>query len=157
MRQIRVAEQALRVATDSYSQSHICRSCARQASRQFHTTSERDEQPWLKSLQESIFGKKKKKNAKDDGLVTPKITESERQEQQALRIKEKMLKTTGIEYEVARRVDPDTNKDYLPALTWDGLERVGSDAWAKKRSDQGEQYRGYAWMDGTNEATWAGI
>lgn len=48
----------------------------------------------------------------------------------------------GQVYRVARLIDPSSNKDYVPAETARGLERVGGEAWVKQRMDKGEKYTG---------------
>lgn len=48
----------------------------------------------------------------------------------------------GKEYVIAEVVDTYTHKDYVSSQTWDGLEKVGSEEWVRKRADIGEQYHG---------------
>lgn len=58
----------------------------------------------------------------------------------------------GKDYEVAAVVDESLNKEYVPATTWEGLERIGSEAWVRRGRDGGEMYYGYVllfvWLDG---------
>lgn len=143
MRRVRVASEALRLATEPSRQPYVCRSCMAQAARQFHTTSQRDaEVPFYQRMRETIFGKKtpEKKQKSSGEASSEEVSPEELREQYLQR---KTVTQNGVEYEVARRVDPAKRKDYLQATTWDGLERVGSRKWAKARADQGEKYEGY--------------
>ncbi|EME77386.1 uncharacterized protein MYCFIDRAFT_83316 [Pseudocercospora fijiensis CIRAD86] len=146
---IDLASEALRLATEPSRQPYVCRSCMAQAARQFHTTRQRDAQrevPYYQRLKDSIFGKKQpeKKKKQDDGDVSD--PEAEREEYHT----RKTIMQNGVEYEVAQRVDPSKRKDYLPATTWHGLERVGNREWAKARADQGEVYEGFMRETGAN-------
>ena len=48
----------------------------------------------------------------------------------------------GREWTIAAVVDPSTNKEYVQAQRWDGLEWVGSKQWVARKSDAGETYVG---------------
>jgi hypothetical protein len=48
----------------------------------------------------------------------------------------------GREWTIAAVVDPGTNKEYVQAQRWDGLEWVGSKEWVARKSDAGETYVG---------------
>ncbi|KXT08108.1 hypothetical protein AC579_9208 [Pseudocercospora musae] len=171
MRRTRVASEALRLATEPSRQPYVCRSCMVQAARHFHTTSQRDaEVPVYRRMRETIFGKKtpeKKREKQVDAEASgeEKSPEKNREEQvdaeasgeekSPEELHEEYLQRNtviqdGVEYEVAKRVDPAKMKDYLQAMTWDGLERVGSRKWAKARADQGEKYEGFVSRKGAD-------
>ncbi|KXS98638.1 hypothetical protein AC578_10048 [Pseudocercospora eumusae] len=154
MRRIRVASEALRIATEPSRQPYVCRSCMAQAARQFHTTPQHHaEVSYYQQLKETVFGKKtpqktktKTKWKKDEASTEEKSPEVLREEY--LQRKPKIL--NGVEYEVAKRIDPAKWKDYVPATTWHGLERVGSRKWAKAYADRGEKYEGFVSKKGVN-------
>lgn len=145
MRHVRLAEQALRVASDSSRQQYVCRSCLAQAARQLHTTSRRSgPNDFLSRISKTIFGDKKaeeKQKKLKEAAVARGEGGQEIVETSSTNVKSK-VKINGVTYERAERVEPATNKDYLPSTTWDGLERVGGEQWVKKRLDMGEQYSG---------------
>ncbi|KAK4553556.1 hypothetical protein LTR86_009352 [Recurvomyces mirabilis] len=146
MRASRPAEQALRLASSSASQQYVCRACRAQAARQFHTSIPRPAQvPLYQRLRDTIFGSKQSQDA-----------EKVREEKQILRSEEEQQSNTqedgaleivvgkdGQQYEVAAVVDPTLAKNYIQATSWEGLERIGSEEWVKRRADQGEQYVGF--------------
>ncbi|KAK5118023.1 hypothetical protein LTR62_004067 [Meristemomyces frigidus] len=148
MRASRPAEQALRLATSSTTQRYTCRACRAQAARQFHTSVPREaEVPFYKRLQETLFGSKQAQNAekvreekRGDRSVELRGKGGEEAEAGAVEVK---MGKNGQRYEIAALVDPDLTKNYTPATTWDGLQRVGSEEWVKARADRGEQYVGF--------------
>lgn len=142
MRHIRVAEHAWNVTAGASKQQYVCRSCIAQAARQLHTTSRRDApDDFFKRISKTIFGDKKAEEkqkrlreeaqARGDSLQKGNSTEGPSR-----------VKFDGVPYERAARIDPATNKEYVPSATWGGLERVGGEQWVKKRLDMGEQYAG---------------
>ncbi|KAM3421516.1 hypothetical protein BST61_g1905 [Cercospora zeina] len=141
MHHLRVAEQALRVAGEPATQRYVCRSCLAHAARQLHTTTPRRaaEVPFFKKMANMLFGDKKEEERKakalaraaEGGLAANKPGIPER------------LRLNRVTYRPAKRYDPTTDKDYLQSTTWDGLERVGGEQWAKRRLDMGEQYTGF--------------
>ncbi|KAI5360855.1 putative ribosomal protein L50, mitochondria [Septoria linicola] len=147
MRHIRIAEQALRASAEPSSQHYVCRSCLAHATRQLHTTSgRRAEVPFYKKMTNMLFGDKKADNSKqrsrEGSARTSKAKAGVEITTPTIRPLGKR-KINGSLYETARRYDPTTEKYYLPSSTWDGLERVGGEKWAKKRLDMGEQYTGF--------------
>lgn len=145
----RVAERALRVATTS-SRQYICKSCRAQAhaARQFSSSTRvaAAEEPFYRRLQRQIFGNKEQEA--DQKLREQKAIE--RQEEALGRgggvdvdSEPRKVRKNGVDYEVAAYVDPQVNKDYVPASSADGLEIIGSDEWVRQREDHGEVYVGY--------------
>jgi hypothetical protein len=49
----------------------------------------------------------------------------------------------GEQYQIAARYDPVSDKEYVQAVSWDGMERVGGEEWLKKQADREEKYVGY--------------
>ncbi|WPH02832.1 Hypothetical protein R9X50_00570000 [Acrodontium crateriforme] len=144
MRTARTAERALRLVVDGPRAQYVCQSCRLHAARQFSTTSRHAvEMPWLKQMQQNLFGSKESRES-------DKIREEKQQKKIADDNKEG-ISTAPYEttvkgdqvYRVARLIDPSSNKDYIPAENWNRLERVGSEAWVKKRADKGEKYTGF--------------
>jgi hypothetical protein len=144
MRAARSAEQALRLAATTHSQQYICHACRLQAARQFSTTSPRAaDLPLWKRLQQSVFGSKESDKAAKSREEKHQRRVEELAQKPAGEV-ERKTDAQGREYEVAALVDPSVNKDYVPASSWDGLERIGSVEWVKQRADQGEKYVGFA-------------
>jgi len=48
----------------------------------------------------------------------------------------------------------DSKKDpsYVEAVSWNGLERVGSDKWLEKQKDKGDKFAGYDRCRRTSDA-----
>ncbi|CAK4031892.1 Dolichol-phosphate mannosyltransferase subunit 3 [Lecanosticta acicola] len=142
MRSSRIASQAMRLAAEPTRKPYICRACLAQGARQFHASSRNNaDVPFWKRMKESVFGSE---DATRD--------EASREEKQRKRLEQAAEGDTGLqtktdrfgnEYVSAEIVDPSTRKDYKPANTWEGLERIGSEAWVRKRADQGEKYVGF--------------
>lgn len=100
--------------------------------------------PFFQRIKQSLFGSKESKEAEEQREEKTQQRLKELQERQRYEL-DVVAETDkkGTRYEVAPIVDPSTNKDYVVASTWDGLESVGSEAWVKARADRGEQYQGY--------------
>lgn len=96
----------------------------------------------FKKLREAIFPNKESKEAARRREENRKhsLKDAAQRETTQPRIKEDRR---GRRYEVAAIVDPSLNRDYVQALNWDGLERVGSEKWIKAKADRGEQYLGF--------------
>ncbi|KAK3672989.1 hypothetical protein LTR78_007100 [Recurvomyces mirabilis] len=147
MRASRPAEQALRLATSSASQKYVCRACRAQAARQFHTSVPRPAQvPLYQRLRDTLFGSKQSQEA-EKGRGEKQVQRREEEQQQSSSQEDGALEVVvgrdGQEYEVAAVVDPTLAKNYIQAMSWEGLERIGSEEWVKRRADQGEQYVGF--------------
>lgn len=96
----------------------------------------------FKKLREAIFPSKEAKEAakKREEKRKNAIKDAAQHKTTQLEIKEDRQ---GRQYEVAAIVDPSLNRDYVQALNWDGLERIGSEKWVKAKADRGEQYLGF--------------
>ena len=140
MPRLRSAEHALRLFADISRQPYICRSCRSQAIRQFHSFPPvfAKDVPFFKRIRESLFGseasreQKRKQEEKEQKAI----------EEEAERAKPRTVYIKGRKYNVAPVVDPNVNKEYVPATTWDGLERMGSAKFVKEKADRGEKYVG---------------
>lgn len=143
MHHLRIAEQALRVAADPATQRYVCRSCLAHAARQLHTTTpRRADIPLYKKMSNLLFGDKKAEEKKARQVEKSKARAAEEGSEASTSKIPEQVKINRVTYRPAERYDPATHPDYLPSSTWDGLERVGSEQWAKKRLDRGEQYTG---------------
>ncbi|TKA32036.1 hypothetical protein B0A50_01282 [Salinomyces thailandicus] len=139
MRAARPVEQALRLSTPRPAH-HVCRNCRLQ---QFSTSRPVPaSEPFYKRLMTGIFGSKESREADRarDERQQKKVKELGQRQGGAL---EKKRDRRGREYEVAAIVDPTETQDYVQAVTWDGLEQVGSEQWVRERADRGEQYVGF--------------
>jgi hypothetical protein len=93
-------------------------------------------------MSNTLFG------SKEDKAVAEKREEHEQQKRMQAHSDEGMGKTElyiddqGREWTIAAVVDPSTNKEYVQAQRWDGLEWVGSKEWVARKSDAGETYVG---------------
>lgn len=139
------SERALKLLADTARHQYVCRTCRAHQTRSFSTTNPsyaRSDRPLLQRLREGIFGSTE---------TTP--AEKKREEASRERTKElakgfnpskpleKRKSSSGGEaYEVAAVIDPSINTEYVPATTWDELETIGSEQWAKEREDKGEVY-----------------
>ena len=142
MSRVRGIEQALRLFTHVTRQQYVCRTCRAHALRQFHTSpSSRAEVPFLKRIQQTLFGSKESKEAeqKREDEAQKKTKELARRDASGRKTKKIGART----YDVAPVVDPSVNKDYVPSTTWDNLEHIGSRQYAKAKADRGEKYIGY--------------
>jgi hypothetical protein len=144
MRHLRIAEQTLRLTVDRSQPQYVCRSCLTHTARQYHTSGVRSaELPFLKRISKAIFGDKSKTESGEGekvGTKTEEVVKSDTETAPADGLQKQ--KYNGVVYEFAARVDPAQNKAYVPSHTWDGLEKIGGKAWAKKHNDKGEQYTG---------------
>ncbi|KAK3112523.1 hypothetical protein LTR53_011130 [Teratosphaeriaceae sp. CCFEE 6253] len=145
MRSTRAAEQALRSARIPSASSYVCRACRAQAARQFHTTpASHADLPFFKRLQQTIFGSKETAQAEKsrEEKQQRRLDELKEQPEDGVEVEVKIGRD-GKRYEFAAIVDPTENKEYKPAVTWKGLEKVGSEKWVAGRADQGEGYVGF--------------
>ena len=152
MPRLRSAEQALQLFANGSRQQYICRTCRAHAIRQFHSSQyAAAELPFFKRIQQTLFGSQEAREAerKREEKAQQQIQELAKRDESGLRTK-KVGKTV---YRIAPVVDPSVNTDYVPSTTWDGLERVGSREYVKKKADQGETYIGY----GDPESPWSGL
>lgn len=144
MRRAPRAEQPLRLLFDGPRPSYVCRACRQRTSkppaRQFHASaaSSASGKPWITTIRESLFGSKNKAAAapEEDRDLSASAANPE---EYGVEI---TTDRRGNEYEVAQRVDPTRNKDYVVAHTWDGLESIGSEHWVRQRVDKGHQFEG---------------
>lgn len=142
MARIRSADQALRFIARTPGHLYVCRICRAHANRQFHTSPIlAAEMPFLTRIQQTLFGPKKLKETeeKQEGISekkTKKLAKRDGSVKQTLRVGQKV-------YDLAPVVDPAVNTDYIPATTWDNLERIGSREYVKAQADRGEKYVGY--------------
>ncbi|KAI7348696.1 hypothetical protein KC354_g13494 [Hortaea werneckii] len=147
MRSVRTAEHALRLANSSSTTtapSYVCRSCRAQAARQFHTSRPvLADEPWHKRMSNYFFGSKESRRADADREEKNKQRIQELADRGGSTQAEKKVDKFGRELDVAAIVDPSINKQYVQSMTWDGLERIGSEQWVRERADQGEQYVGF--------------
>ncbi|KAF2167057.1 hypothetical protein M409DRAFT_22493 [Zasmidium cellare ATCC 36951] len=143
MRNVRAASQALRLAGDPSRQQYVCRACLAQASRHFSTSPKSPaDEPWWKRMRESVFGSEKSKKAEQsrEDKRKKKLEDVSQRKKGEL---EQKVGARGKEYVIADVVDTYTHKDYVSSQTWDGLEKIGSEEWVRKRADMGEQYQGF--------------
>lgn len=147
MRSARTAEHALRLANSSSTTttpSYVCRACRAQAARQFHTSRPvLADEPWHKRMSNYFFGSKESRRADVDREEKNKQRIRELADRGGSTQAEKKVDKFGRELDVAAIVDPSINKQYVQSMTWDGLERIGSEQWVRERADQGEQYVGF--------------
>lgn len=96
----------------------------------------------MRRLRDTIFGSKETKavEASREKKQQQQLDELQTQDPS---VKEVKVGADGRSYEVAALVDPSKRSDYIPASTWEQLERVGGAQWVRSRQDQGEQYKGY--------------
>ena len=93
-------------------------------------------------MRNNLFG------SKEDKEVAEKREKDEQQKRMQGFSEEGQGKTEtyiddqGREWTIAAVVDPSTNKEYVQAQRWDGLEWVGSKQWVARKSDAGETYVG---------------
>lgn len=149
MPRLRHAERALTLltSTPTPTQRHVCLTCRRQAlqSRTLHTTPVlRAEESFLSRIRRSVFGSEESKEAsrrREEARKKSVQELAETPEQE--RTGRVYVDPQGREWEVAPLVDESLNPDYVPATTWEGLDRIGSEEWVRRRADSGEVYYGY--------------
>lgn len=143
MRRVPVAERALRLASDRSKTPYVCRSCLAKAQpRTLHTSARLyvEEKPAWKRWQESLFGSKESREstrrleaareAKIERVVAGEDSQGE------------PVEYGGKVYQKAAFIVPAINKDYVPATTWENLDRIGSAEWVSKQADPGKRYDG---------------
>jgi hypothetical protein len=93
-------------------------------------------------MRDSLFG------SKEDKAVAEKREKDEHQKrvqgfsEEGRGKTEKYIDDQGREWTIAAVVDPSSNKEYVQAQRWDGLQWVGSKEWVARKSDAGETYVG---------------
>lgn len=146
MAQIRPAGQALELLAIRTHQHHICRSCRAQHTRQLHTSPRTlaDNKPYLQRVKESVFGPGKKSEAEQkwEEEAAERTKEMARWYDSEGSMEQRASRDNTEVYTIAPIVDPTVNKEYEPAGTWDGLERMGGKQWIKAKQDAGEVYEG---------------
>jgi hypothetical protein len=112
----------------------VCRSCL--SRQQFSTTPQRDVDPktFFGGLSSKIFG-----TAESKKTVERREAAQERQIKKQSQEPKSIIAADKKIYQVAPRVSATT---YEAAKTWDGLPKVGSDAWAKQQGLQKTIYTG---------------
>lgn len=90
-------------------------------------------------MKESILGQKQKEVDVEEKAVAASRT---RALADVTRERKKFTTENGSAYEYAQQFDAEVNKEYIPAKTWEQLEKLGSVQWVKERMDRGEQYEG---------------
>jgi len=94
-------------------------------------------------MRDSLFG------SKEDKAVAEKREKDEHQKrvqgfsEEGHGKTEKYIDDQGREWTIAAVVDPSSNKEYVQAQRWDGLQWVGSKEWVARKSDAGETYVGF--------------
>ena len=153
MPRLRAAERALALlASPSTHQHHyICRTCLQHspsATRTLHTTPALSaELSFLQRLQNSVFGNKESREAskKREEAHQKRVEELAQQQTHGQQPGREVVRDwQGREFEVAALVDEsvDGARGYVPASSWEGLERIGGEEWVRRRADGGEVYLG---------------
>lgn len=131
---------------DSTRQQYICRACRAQRIRQLHTSPRAcadDKRPYFQRLKDTLFGNKKDAaEQKWEEEAAERRKEMARQYNDRNPMEQRSSRDNTQLYNIAPVVDPTINREYIPAPTWDGLERMGGKNWAKAQHDGGEAYEG---------------
>lgn len=139
----RAAQRALRLASHPPPHQHVCLVCRTHAARQFSTSASRTAGlPFLRQIKETLFGTKETREteARREKKSSEKKTPEKKTSAPASSVEE--IEIGSRKYKIAARVDPDVQKDYVPASKDNKLQRLGSVEWVKRRADKGEKYAG---------------
>ena len=125
MRRTITIERSVERMLTRNSTGHICRSC----------------QIRLASTQQRQIHSSRSRSAPRSAFIAPKTPKESTGEHSK-------VETSADEEATLSDVEPlkyaDHTKDpnYVQALTWEGLEQVGSKAWIENQQDEGEKFEG---------------
>ncbi|KAF2725064.1 hypothetical protein K431DRAFT_291241 [Polychaeton citri CBS 116435] len=112
--------------------------------RQFHTTPiPRATEPWYRRMRDTIFGDKESEEAKRvQGIQREGAVEMAQTRDPNAGLETKTDEHGNV-YEIAVSVDKLNDRDYVPATSWHGLDRIGGDEWLRQQQDEGDEYQGF--------------